>query len=141
MSLPRLYLLDTNTCVFIMNEEPKQVRGRMVEVTEEGHTLAISSVTLHELWFGVWRSSRQSTNAKRLGNFISGLHVFPFEDSAAEKAAEVRAGLASTGKPIGPYDQLIAGHAIALKAILVTNNLSEFRRIEGLKVEDWVTKE
>ncbi|WP_102128113.1 PIN domain-containing protein [Deinococcus planocerae] len=93
MSRPRLYLLDTNICISIMNEDPRRVRARMAEVTEAGHSLGISSLSLHELWFGVWRSSRQATNARRLTNFLADLYVFPFENSAAEKAAEVRASL------------------------------------------------
>lgn len=137
MTRPQLHLLDTNTCIYIMNEEPQQVRDKMLHATMSGHVLGISSITLHELWLGVWRSSRQATNSGRLSRFVSGLHVFPFDDAAAEISSEVRATLLGLGQPIGPYDMLIAGHTLSLSAVLVTNNTKEFSRVAGLKFEDW----
>lgn len=137
MIRPKLFLLDTNTCIYIMNSEPQAVRERMAEATRAGNALGISSITRHELWFGVWRSARHATNAKRVTEFLDVIHTFPFGDSAAEASAEVWASLASTGQPIGHYDVLIAGHTLSLNAVLVTNNMGEFSRVAGLNSEDW----
>ena len=136
-SAPLLFLLDTNTCVSIMNARPARVRGRMKTATDMGHALGISSITLHELQFGVHNSARPDENSERLSTFVAGLDVFAFGNAAAEQAAIHRAVLKRSGQPIGPYDLLIAGHALALNAVLVTNNTGEFGRVEGLNVEDW----
>lgn len=132
-----LYLLDTNICIFAMNHRPEAVLERLERTIERGHLLGISSITLHELWFGVYRSTHVAFNVARLEAFCATLDVYLFDEAAAEQAGECRATLMSAGTPIGPYDLLIAGHARALNAVLVTNNLGEFGRIEGLRVEDW----
>lgn len=139
MTRATLYLLDTNTCIHIMNHEPPQVRAKMVEVSNAGHTLGLSAVALHELLFGVRRSatSRQAENMKRLRRFAAALDIFDFDDPAAEEAAQLRSALTAAGTPIGPYDALIAGHALSLNAVLITNNVREFSRVPGLKYEDW----
>lgn len=136
-----LYLLDTNICIFTMNRRPEQVGRRMGEVTAAGHRLGISSVTLHELWYGVRRSGRPEHNAARLSALVGTLDVFDFGPDAAEAAAGIRAALAGNGSPIGPYDVLIAGHALSLGARVVTNNLGEFARVPGLPCEDWTRTE
>ncbi|MVN85233.1 PIN domain-containing protein [Deinococcus sp. HMF7620] len=120
-----------------MNRRPEQVGRAMQRVTADGHRLGISSVTLHELWYGVRRSGRPEQNAARLMAFAQTLDVFEFGQAAAEAAAEIRAVLAGSGSPIGPYDVLIAGHAQSLDALVVTNNLGEFARVPGLRCEDW----
>lgn len=134
---PALYMLDTNICVFVMNDRPPRVRVRMKERTDHGHTLSISSVTFHELQCGVANSAQVDENQHRLARFVAGLTVLDFGQSAAAHAADQRASLRRLGTPIGPYDVLIAGHALALDAVLVTNNTGEFGRVEGLSVEDW----
>ncbi|GAA5513811.1 tRNA(fMet)-specific endonuclease VapC [Deinococcus carri] len=141
MTPPLLYLLDTNICIFTMNRRPEQVGRRMREVTAAGHQLGISSVTLHELWYGVRRSGRPEQNAARLSTLVQTLDVFDFGPEAAEAAAGIRAALAGSGSPIGPYDVLIAGHAQSLNALVVTNNLGEFARVPGLHYEDWTREE
>lgn len=135
-----LYLLDTNICIFTMNQRPLWVGQKLQQATESGHTIGISSVTLHELWYGVQRSTRLEANSKRLETLITELALFHFEAEAAKRAAEARATLSKNGQPIGPFDVLIAGHALALDAVLVTNNMREFERIEDLKLEDWATQ-
>lgn len=137
MTLPALYMLDTNICIFVMNERPPQVRARMAAVTATGQNLAISSVTLHELQYGIANSVQQAQNQKRLNSFVAGLDVLDFGQAAAEVSADQRARLKNLGQPIGPYDLLIAGHALALNAVLITNNTREFGRVAGLNVEDW----
>ena len=136
-----LYLLDTNICIFTMNRRPEEVGRRIERATAAGHRLGISSVTLHELWYGVRRSSRPEGNAERLSALVRTLDVFDFGPDAAEAAAGIRATLAGSGTPIGPYDVLIAGHALSLGAPIVTNNLGEFARVPGLRCEDWTREE
>jgi tRNA(fMet)-specific endonuclease VapC len=137
VTLPILYLLDTNICVFVMNERPPQVRARMAAMTATGKKLAISSVTFHELQYGIANSVQKAQNQKRLDRFVAGLDVLDFGQTAAARAADQRARLKKLGQPIGPYDLLIAGHALALNAVLVTNNTGEFGRVAGLTIEDW----
>lgn len=137
MTLPVLYLLDTNICVFVMNQRPPQVRARMAAITADGQRLAISSVTFHELRYGIANSVQKVQNQQRLDSFVAGLDVLDFGQTAAGVAADQRARLKTLGQPIGPYDLLIAGHALALNAVLVTNNTGEFARVEGLSIEDW----
>ncbi|WP_019588378.1 type II toxin-antitoxin system VapC family toxin [Deinococcus apachensis] len=141
MTSPLLYLLDTNICIFTMNRRPEQVGRRMGEVTAAGHRIGLSSVTLHELWYGVRRSGRPEQNTARLSTLTQTLDVFDFGPDAAETAAGIRAALAGSGSPIGPYDVLIAGHALSLNARVVTNNLGEFGRVPGLRCEDWTREE
>lgn len=138
MIRPTLYLLDTNIVIFTMNNAPQQVAQRLEQVTGAGHLVGLSSITLHELWFGVYKSGRVTHNTARLHALLKTLDVYPFDDAAAEQSADIRATLRSAGKPIGPYDGLIAGHAHSLGAVLVTNNLGEFSRVERLNVEDWM---
>lgn len=137
MTRPILYLLDTNICVYTMNQHPEQVIRKVTDVTEAGHMLGITTVTLHELWFGVHNSGRIAFNTRRLQDLVNALDVYPFDDAAAEVSAELRAGLKAKGTPIGGYDVMIAGHALSLDAVLVTNNTREFSRVTGLRLEDW----
>ena len=109
----------------------------MKAATDTGHALGISSITLHELQFGVHNSTRPDENSERLSAFVAGLDVFAFGNAAAEQAAIHRAILKRSGQLIGPYDLLIAGHALALNAVLVTNNTGEFERVAGLNTQDW----
>ncbi|WP_420594465.1 type II toxin-antitoxin system tRNA(fMet)-specific endonuclease VapC [Deinococcus sp.] len=132
-----LYLLDTNICIFVMNLRPAGVRERMEATTRAGHRLAISSITFHELHYGVQNSARPQENGERLNAFAAGLSILPFDQFAATQAAIQRRRLSKAGQPIGPYDLLIAGHALALGAVLATNNVGEFERVAGLNVEDW----
>ncbi|WP_104989577.1 type II toxin-antitoxin system VapC family toxin [Deinococcus sp. NW-56] len=135
---PTLYLLDTNICIYTMNRRPEAVRRRLEETAAAGHALGLSSVTWHELWYGVRRSAQPEANAARLGALAGALDLYPFGDDAAERAARIRAELSRQGRSIGPYDVLIAGHALSLGATLVTHNVGEFGRVQGLSVEDWV---
>ncbi|CAM3716848.1 Ribonuclease VapC [Deinococcus saxicola] len=137
MTRPALYLLDTNTCIYTMNRRPEVVERRVDEATEAGHEIGISSITLHELWFGIYRSDRVPVNTRTLQNLIATLHVYNFDGVAANMAAGLRATLKNAGRPIGPYDGLIAGHTLSLNAVLVTNNTGEFSRVAGLNHEDW----
>jgi tRNA(fMet)-specific endonuclease VapC len=132
------YLLDTNACIALINGSPSSVRGRFSKAIHIGTEIYTSSVVLFELWYGVDKSSRPQTNAERVGLFLSGpVGVLPFDDADARAAGMLRATLERIGKPIGAYDLLIAGQALARKMTLVTSNLREFARVKELAWEDW----
>jgi tRNA(fMet)-specific endonuclease VapC len=131
------YLLDTNACIALINGRPEAVRRRFARVSARD-VIAISSVVLFELWYGVAKSQGLKANAERIATFLSGpLEVMDFTAEDAEPSGRVRAGLERLGKPIGAYDLLIAGQALRHKATLVTSNSSEFARVRGLRLQDW----
>ena len=135
------YLLDTSVVVALLRNRPDWVRERLRRAVDTGGVLAISSVVLFELWYGVARSGRRRENAARLRAFLGGdITVLPFDDGDAARAGELRAELDVGGKPIGPYDLLIAAQALRRGITLVTANTSEFGRVDGLAVEDWTTQ-
>lgn len=109
---------------------------RRVERTEPGR-LGLCSIVAHELYFGAYKSSRVDYNLETLRLVFSDFEVIDFDREDARVAGEIRAKLNRAGSPIGPYDVLIAGQAKARDLILVTNNVREFERVEGLRVEDW----
>ncbi len=132
------YLLDTNVCIFLLEGAEGQVRSRYDEVRLEGDALFISSVVLFELHYGVQRSAYPFANLQRLRRFLhEGIEVLPFLGPDAMAAAEIRVALERRKEPIGPYDTLIAGQALARGCTVVTANLREFARVDGLKWEDW----
>jgi tRNA(fMet)-specific endonuclease VapC len=130
------YMLDTNICIFTIKNKPQVVR----EAFNRYHgQLAISTVTLMELIYGAERSAAPERNLAIVEGFAARLDVLDYDIQGAAHTAQLRAELAKAGTPIGPYDRMIAGHARARGLTLVTNNLREFQRVPGLRVEDWVT--
>jgi tRNA(fMet)-specific endonuclease VapC len=109
-------------------------------VEASGEPIVISSIVLFELWYGVFRSDRPQVNGERLNLFLaSDVGVLPFESEDTAIAGELRRTLEQTGRPIGPYDILIAAQALRRGATLVTANAAEFARVPGLTWEDWTT--
>ena len=132
------YLLDTNAVIALLRDRPAGVRDRLRQAVSEGASIAVSSVVLYELWFGVARSERRRENADRLRVFLSGnIDIVSFEEGDAVTAGELRAALETAGTPIGPYDLLVAAQALRSRTTLVTANVSEFTRVHGLSWEDW----
>ncbi|MFZ3237364.1 MAG: type II toxin-antitoxin system VapC family toxin [Stellaceae bacterium] len=132
------YLLDTNAVIALLKNQPPIVRHRLRRAVSESADIATSSIVLFELWYGVARTTRRRENADRLRVFLSGsISVMPFDEEDAAIAGEVRSDLDSAGRPIGPYDLLIAAQARRAGAILVTANVSEFSRVKGLAWQDW----
>jgi tRNA(fMet)-specific endonuclease VapC len=132
------YFLDTNAVIALLKNQPPGVRSRLRRVVSRGSTVAISSIVLYELWYGVARSQRRHENAERLRVFLSGnINVVPFDEEDAATAGDLRAALEQAGTPIGPYDLLIATQALRSGATLVTANVSEFARVHGLVWQDW----
>ncbi len=131
------YLLDTNAAIAIINENPPSVRKRLRKALKK-HDVLISSISVYELWYGVARSSSIQKNTERLRAFMSGAVIsVAFEDEDAQAAGEIRAALEAAGSPIGPYDTLIAGQALRIRATLVTANIREFKRVKDLAWENW----
>lgn len=128
------YMLDTNMVIYTIKNRPQQVRELFNR--HSGH-LCISAVTLGELIYGAEKSSQPERNLNDIEGLIARLDVLPFEEAAASHFGQIRAELAKIGQPIGSYDLMIAGHARALGLILVTNNLREFQRVSGLRLENW----
>jgi tRNA(fMet)-specific endonuclease VapC len=132
------YLLDTNACIALINGVPALVRSHFQKAAGSGAQIYVSSVVTFELWFGVAKSARPALNTLRLETFLSGpVMVLPFEDEDSRVAGSTRASLEVSGKPIGAYDVLIAGQALARQLTLVTANVSEFSRVKGLSWQDW----
>ena len=129
------YLLDTNIVIYTIKNRPRRVRERF---TRHQGQLAISSVTLMELVYGAEKSSQPERNLRDIDGLAARLDVLPYDAAAATHTGQIRAELARQGTPIGPYDQMIAGHARALGLILVSNDAAEFGRVPGLRLENWV---
>jgi len=130
------YMLDTNLCIRVLRDRPAGLRPRF---NQEAEGLCISTIVLTELLHGAARSARPQENRREVEGFASRLDVLPFDASAADHAAEIRASLERSGAPIGAYDVLIAGHARSRGLVVVTGNLREFERVDGLRYEDWLT--
>lgn len=132
------YLLDINAVVALLRNKPAGVRDRYRQAEAAGDYLALSSVVLFELWYGVAKSSQVPENTERLRVLLSGdLDLLDFDDEDARTAGQVRAVLEKAGSPIGAYDLLIAGQALRRGLTVVTANTSEFSRVTGLGWQDW----
>lgn len=127
------YMLDTNVCIGIMKNRPAQLRKRLLQL--DVNDVVISQIVLYELEVGVCRSQHQQSNRKNLNGFLKHIQVLDWQHEQSQEAALVRCEL--KGQPIGHYDTLIAAHARSLQATLVTHNVREFKRVEGLIFEDW----
>lgn len=129
------YLLDTNIVIYVLKRRPMEVLGHFNANAER---MAISSITLAELMHGAEKSSQISANLAAVEDFCSRLEVLPYGAKAAQHYGSIRAALEQQGQPIGVNDLHIAGHARSEGLTLVTNNVSEFARVPGLRVENWV---
>ena len=127
------YLLDANAVIALLNDAASKAARRARQ--ERPGDIAISAIVAHELFYGAFKSRRTAQNIA----LVDALQfpVIEFDNEDARQAGEVRASLASKGTPIGPYDVLIAGQAVARNMILVTRNAGEFGRVPGLRIEDW----
>lgn len=130
------YMLDTNICIYAIKHKPEQVFLKLQE--HEPSEICISSVTYAELVHGVEKSRAIEKNRVALALLLANIEIMDFDSSAAESYGKIRADLEKAGKPIGPLDMMIAGHAKSLGYTIVTNNMKEFMRVNGLKLENWV---
>ena len=132
------YLLDTNTCIYIIKRSPAHVyeRFKRLKIGDVG----ISAITYCELQFGVANSAKPERNLLALTEFLGPIDVLDFPSPAAPTYGSIRAHLQRAGTPIGNYDLLLAAHAIHLGLTLVTNNTKEFSRVPDLRIENWIDK-
>ena len=132
------YLLDTNLCISVIRDRPGELRPRF---NAEVDRLCTSSVVLYELHYGAERSTRPADTRRQVERFAARLSVLAFDDEAAAHAADIRADLERRSTTIGPYDLMIAGHARSRGLVVVTGNLKEFTRVDGLRTENWLDGE
>jgi tRNA(fMet)-specific endonuclease VapC len=130
------YLLDTNLCIRVLRDRPQGLRARF---NANAEALCLSDVVLYELLYGAERSNDPPRIRREVEHFAGRLTILPFDSEAAAHAAEIRADLEARGPVIGPYDIMIAGHARSKGLVVVTGNLGEFQRVQGLRCEDWLT--
>lgn len=130
------YMLDTNLCIRVLRDRPPGLRGKF---NAETGALCISAVTLAELLHGAAKSARPMEQRHEVERMIGRLEVLPFDQDAAGHYGEIRADLERRGTIIGPYDLMIAAHARSRGLVVVTGNLGEFRRVDGLRSEDWLS--
>lgn len=129
------YILDTNICIYIIKKKPAQVFEKFKALPLG--SVGISSITLAELAYGVKKSAQAEKNQRALDQFLIPLEIVDFDANAALKYGRIRTELERKGTPIGPLDTIIAAHAKSMELTLVTNNEKEFKRVSGLKVENW----
>ncbi|MGD9537566.1 MAG: type II toxin-antitoxin system VapC family toxin [Alphaproteobacteria bacterium] len=133
-----VYMLDTDICSFIMRERPPALLQRLQAAVEQQSGIVISVITYYEMLLGTIGRNASPRHAALVDAFVARLSaILPWERVAAEEAMRIRKDLAAKGAPIGGNDTMIAGHALAADCVLVTNNLREFARVKGLRVEDW----
>jgi len=132
-----IYLLDTNACIVYLNRPDSGVRRRLETLSPLD--VAVCSIVKAELFYGAMRSSNPERTRSFQSEFLNRFVSLPFDDRSAVVYGRIRAQLAVLGTPIGPLDFQIAAIAIANNLILVTHNIREFSRVEGLRFEDWET--
>ncbi|MGA2401430.1 MAG: type II toxin-antitoxin system VapC family toxin [Syntrophobacteraceae bacterium] len=130
-----LFMLDTNICIYIIKNHPVEVLQKLKRFSPSD--LVISAITVCELEYGASKSSNPEKNRQTLIKFLAPFEICPLGEQAAAHYGDIRAHLERSGKLIGAMDLLIAAHARSLSLTIVTNNLKEFDRVPGLRIENW----
>ena len=130
------FLIDTNICIYIMNERPPEVINKFKRL--DPGMIGISSITVSELQYGISKSKYKKQNLKRLEEFLVPFDILPYDEMASKFYGDIRSNLEARGLIIGPLDLLIAAHALSRDLILVTNKKKEFKRIKSLKIDNWI---
>ena len=128
------YMLDTNIVIYTIKNKPEKIKRAFVAHYGQ---VCISTITLMELVYGAEKSANPGRNLNDIEGFVARLDVLSYDYAAAVHSGEIRAELAGSGMPVGHYDLMIAGHARSLGHTLVTNNTREFKRVAGLRLDDW----
>ena len=131
-----IHLLDTNTCIYFLNRTSERIISQFTRLSPS--VIKLPSVTVAELFFGAEKSKAKKKNLAIVENFISTFEIIPFDEKCCKTYARIRASLEKVGAPIGPMDLLIASISLANNFTLITNNVREFRRVKGLKLENWL---
>lgn len=129
------YLFDTNICIYLIKNKPINVLKRFSKITPG--SIAVSNITVAEMYYGIAKSSKQNQNTIALEEFLLPLIIIDFDKNDARIYGKIRHELEKKGKIIGAMDLLIGAQALSRNLILVTNNEKEFNRIEELKIENW----
>ena len=132
------HLLDTNVCIAAMRGNPRVVQELAARSPED---CAVSMVSVFELFAGVFRCNDPASEGQKVSKFLKPFHLLPFDWDSALKTAKIRFQLEKTGTKIGPYDLQLSGQALSLDLTLVTHNTREFKRVTGLRIEDWEADE
>lgn len=131
-----MYMLDTDICIYIIKRKPRSALNRL-ERLQPGQ-LAMSAITFAELMNGAKKSKQVDANVAKLNELGEMIQILPFDQKAAIYYGDVRSTLEKKGNIIGSNDLLIAAHALSLDCILVSNNEKEFKRVDGLRIENWI---
>jgi len=129
-------MLDTNICIYIIKKKPLNVLEKFKEF--DIGEIALSSVTVSELYYGAFKSEHKEKNLSALEHFLQPFNIVEYDLKASIVYGKIRASLEKLGTPIGSLDMLIAAHALSLDMTLITNNTKEFERVDELKIENWV---
>jgi tRNA(fMet)-specific endonuclease VapC len=129
-------LLDTNTCIYFLNRASEKIVNRFKEFTPA--QIRLPSITVAELYYGAEKSEFKSRNRERVKRFVSTFEIVPFDETACSSYARIRHSLERAGTPVGPMDLLIASIGLAYNYTVVTNDVEEFKKVKGLKLENWV---
>ena len=128
------YMLDTNIVIYTIKNKPPAVREAFKKHEDQ---LCISAITLMELIYGAEASLAVDRNLRAIEGFAARLEVLPYDNDAAAHTGQLRAELKTKGRPIGPYDEMIAGHARSHGLAIVTNNIKQFKNVPGIRLENW----
>lgn len=131
-----MWLLDTNTCIYFLNQASERITRRFTQLSPS--QIMLPAITVAELYYGAEKSKAQAKNRERVKQFVSTFEIVPFDEKACTTYAKVRYELERSGTPIGPMDLLIASISLTHNFILVTNNSQEFKKVKGIKLENWV---
>ena len=129
-------MLDTNICIYIMKNKPITVMKKFLQYS--AGDLSLSSITVSELYYGVYKSDFVEKNFKALNKFLLPFNIIEYDLNASIEYGKIRATLEKQGNTIGPLDTQIAAHARSLDVTLVTNNIKEFQRVDDLVLDNWV---
>jgi tRNA(fMet)-specific endonuclease VapC len=133
-----IYLLDTNVCIAAMRGNSRVMQQLAARAPED---FAVSMISVFVLFAGVFRCNDPQGEERKVSTFLGSLHLSPFDFDSALKTAQIRFQLEKAGTKIGPYDLQISGQALALDLTIVTHNTHEFKRVTGLRLEDWEIEE
>jgi tRNA(fMet)-specific endonuclease VapC len=133
-----MFMLDTNICIYLLNRRTgfETILARIDGLAYE--QVVISAITLAELRYGIAKSVKKAANRTKLDFFLHQFDCLPFDAEITGYYGEIRTSLETKGTPIGPLDMLIAAHALSMTATLITDNVREFERVEGLSIENWL---
>lgn len=129
-------MLDTNICIYIIKNKPKNIREKLKEF--DIGDLVLSSITVSELYYGVYKSEHMEKNLLALEHFLKPFDILEYGMKASVAYGKIRADLEKRGQIIGGLDMMIAAHALSCNMILVTNNTKEFQRVKELRLDNWV---